>query len=105
MGNYTIFSMFENPRRGGKQEILQQMLRKLALDLKSSSEQIFSRKLPLGAPEAQVPVYGLIITVKIVIDLLEAKPSVSTLVLIKSEISLSLNQKGTLICGQYRNFL
>ena len=55
--------------------------------------------------EAYVPVYGLIITVNIVIDLLEAKPSVSTLVLIRSEISLSLNQKGTLICGQYRNYL
>lgn len=51
------------------------------------------------------PVYGLIITVNIVIDLLEAKPSVSTLVLIRSEISLSLNPKGTLICGQYRNYL
>ena len=31
MGNYTIFWMFENPRRGGeagKQEILQKMFRK-----------------------------------------------------------------------------
>ena len=39
--------MFENPRRGKKfynkcSEIL---------DLKSSSEQVFSQKLPLGAPE------------------------------------------------------
>ena len=33
----------------GKQEILQQMFRKFCL--KSSSEQIFSRKLPLGAPD------------------------------------------------------
>ena len=44
--------MFENPRRG-RQEILQQMLRKI-LGLKSSSEQIFSRKLPLGAPATYV---------------------------------------------------
>ena len=33
----------------GNQEILQQMFRKI-LVLKSSSEQTFSRKLPLGAP-------------------------------------------------------
>ena len=90
MGNYTILSMFENPRRGREARNFTTNAPK-TLDLKSSSEQIFSRKLPLGAPEAQVPVYSLIITVNIVIDLLEAKPSVSTLVLIKSEISLSLN--------------
>ena len=34
----------------GKQEILQQMLRKFSLDIKSSSEQIFFRKFTLGAP-------------------------------------------------------
>ena len=33
--------MFENPWEAGKQEILQQMFPKI-LDLKSSSEQIFS---------------------------------------------------------------
>lgn len=66
---------------------------------------LFTFMLFFNDKEAQVPVYGLIITVNIVIDLLEAKPSVSTVVLIKSEISLSLNQKGTLICGQYRNYL
>ena len=34
--------MFENPWEAGKQEILQQMFPKI-LDLKSSSEQIFSK--------------------------------------------------------------
>ena len=46
-----MFYLFENPREAGKQEILQQMFRKLILDLKLSSEQIFFRKLSLGAPE------------------------------------------------------
>ena len=71
--------MFENPRRGREARNFTTNAPK-TLDLKTSSEQIFSRKLPLGAPEAQVPVYGLLITVNIVIDLLEAKPSVSTLI-------------------------
>ena len=50
MGNYTIFEMFENPRRGRQARNLTTNVPKI-LDLKSSSEQIFSRKLPLGAPE------------------------------------------------------
>ena len=37
--------MFENPRRGRQARNVPKIL-----DLKSSSEQIFSRKLPLGAP-------------------------------------------------------
>ena len=41
MGNYTI-------GEAGKQKILQQMFK--ILDLKSSSKQIFFRKLPLDAP-------------------------------------------------------
>ena len=49
MGNYTILSMFENPRRGRQARNLTTNAPKI-LDLKSSSEQIFSRKLPLGAP-------------------------------------------------------
>ena len=40
--------MFENPRRGRQARNLTANAPKI-LDLKSSSEQIFSRKLPLGA--------------------------------------------------------
>ena len=42
--------MFENPRRGRQARNFATNAPKM-LDLKSSSEQIFSRKLPLGAPE------------------------------------------------------
>ena len=41
--------MFENPRRGGQATNFTTNAPKI-LYLKSSSEQIFSRKLPLGAP-------------------------------------------------------
>ena len=41
--------MFENPRRGRQERNFTTNASKI-LDLKSSSEQIFSRKLPLGAP-------------------------------------------------------
>ena len=43
--------MFENPRRGRQARNFTTNAPKI-LDLKSSSEQIFSRKLPLGAPES-----------------------------------------------------
>ena len=42
--------MFENPRRGRQERNFTTNNPKI-LDLKSSSEQIFSRKLSLGAPE------------------------------------------------------
>ena len=42
--------MFENPRRVRQARNFTTNAPKI-LDLKSSSEQIFSRKLPLGAPE------------------------------------------------------
>ena len=42
--------MFENPRRGRQARNFKTNVPKI-LVLKSSSEQIFSRKLPLGAPE------------------------------------------------------
>ena len=42
--------MFENPTRGRKARNFTTNAPKI-LDLKSSSEQIFSRKLPLGAPD------------------------------------------------------
>ena len=42
--------MFENPRRGRQARNFTTNVPKL-LDLKSSSEQIFSRKLTLGAPD------------------------------------------------------
>ena len=41
MGNYTIFQMFENPRRGKQARNFTRNVPKI-LDLKSSSEQIFS---------------------------------------------------------------
>ena len=50
MGNYTILHMFENPRRGRQARNFTTNAPKI-LGLKSSSEKIFSRKLPLGAPE------------------------------------------------------
>ena len=50
MGNYTIFGGFENPRRGRQARNLTKAVPKI-LDLKSSSQQIFSKKLSLGAPE------------------------------------------------------
>ena len=43
--------MFENPRRGRQARNFTTNVPKI-LDLKSSSEQIFSRKLSLGAPES-----------------------------------------------------
>ena len=49
MGKYTIFYMFENPRRGMQARNFATNVPKI-LDLKSSSEQIFFRKLSLGAP-------------------------------------------------------
>ena len=53
MGNYTILKMFENPRRGRQARNFTTNVAKI-LVLKSSSEQIFSRKLPLGAPESAI---------------------------------------------------
>ena len=50
MGNYTIFLMFENPRRGKQARNFTENDPKI-LDLKSSSEQIIFRKLSLGAPD------------------------------------------------------
>ena len=46
--------MFENPRRGRKARNFTTNVPKI-LDLTSSSEQIFFRKLSLGAPERAVP--------------------------------------------------
>ena len=52
--------MFENPRRSRQARNFTTNAPKI-LDLKSSSEQIFSRKLPLGAPEfySTRPVHSL----------------------------------------------
>ena len=49
MGNCAIFLVFENPRRGRQARNFTKNVPKI-LDLKSSSEQIFSEKLTLGAP-------------------------------------------------------
>ena len=46
--------MFENPRRGRQARNFTTNVPKI-LDIKSSSEQIFSRKLPLGAPDQIIP--------------------------------------------------
>ena len=52
--------MFENPRRGRQARNFTTNVPKI-LVLKSSSEQIFSRKLPLGAPEKIVVIrYSLL---------------------------------------------
>ena len=48
MGNYTIFQMFENPRRGRQARNFEENVPKI-LDLKSSSEQIFSENC-VGCP-------------------------------------------------------
>ena len=48
MGNYNIFERLENPRRGRQARNFTTNVPKI-LDLKSSSEQIFSKK-SLGAP-------------------------------------------------------
>ena len=58
MGSYTIFQMLENPRRGRQAGNFTTNVSKI-LDLKSSSEQIFIRKLSLGAPGFQVHVGGI----------------------------------------------
>ena len=51
--------MFENPRRGRQARNFTTNAPKI-LDLKSSSEQIFSRKLPLGAPATCGPVLACV---------------------------------------------
>ena len=55
MGNYTIFGGFQNPRRGSQARNLTTNVPKI-LDLKSSSEQIFSencRWVPLNEDNAR----------------------------------------------------
>ena len=54
MGDYTIFQMFEDPRRGRQARNFTTNVQKI-LDLKSSSDQIFFRKLSLGAPVMSRP--------------------------------------------------
>ena len=49
--------MFENPRRGRQARNFTANVPKI-LDLKSSSEQIFFRKLSLGAPDSSLPASG-----------------------------------------------
>ena len=51
--------MFENPRRGMQARNFTTNVPKI-LDLKSSSEQIFSRKLSLGAPVTSLTVLLII---------------------------------------------
>ena len=52
MGKYNIFYLFENPRRGMQARNFTTNVPKI-LDLKSSSEQIFPRKLSLGTLEVR----------------------------------------------------
>ena len=58
MCNYTIFKMFENPRRGRQARNFTTNVPKI-LDLKSTSEQIFFRKLSLGALETITPTVSI----------------------------------------------
>ena len=53
--------MFENPRSGRQARNFTTNVPKI-LVLKSSSEQIFSRKLPLGAPEKGEGQFILLLT-------------------------------------------
>ena len=50
MDKYTIFYLFENPRRGLDARNFTTNVPKI-LDLKSSSGQMFFRKLSLGVPD------------------------------------------------------
>ena len=52
-----MFQMFANPRRGRQARNFTTNVPKI-LDLKSSSEQIFSEKLTLGAPDQNVSGFG-----------------------------------------------
>ena len=65
MGKYTIFYMFENPRRGMQARNFTANVPKI-LDLKSSSEQIFFRKLSLGAPDKLTGVHRLLSLLRLV---------------------------------------
>ena len=58
MGNYTILSMFENPRRGRQVRNLTTNVPKILVP-KSSFEQIFCRTLPLGAPGKALSMSGV----------------------------------------------
>ena len=59
--------MFENPRRGRQARNFTTNVPKI-LVLKSSSEQIFSRKLPLGAPDGLVsmPLFVVVLYVDMI---------------------------------------
>ena len=74
MGKYTIFYLLENPRRGMQARNFTTNVPKI-LDLKSSSEQIFSRKLSLGAPVVIVSsrVVGLQLREKVTTENLRKK--------------------------------
>ena len=59
MGNYTLFQMFENPRRGQQARNFTTNVPKI-VDLKSSSEQIFSKKwhcVPCGTWRTRTPAF------------------------------------------------
>ena len=52
MGNYTTFKMFENPRKGRQARNFTRNFPKI-LDVKSSSEQMFSGNPPLQFLEVE----------------------------------------------------
>ena len=64
MDKYTIFYMIENPRGGMQARNFATNVPKI-LDLKSSSEQIFFRKLSLGAPDSDPINVALMVNYKI----------------------------------------
>ena len=71
MGKFTIFYLFENPRRGMQARNFTTNVPKI-LDLKSTSEQIFSRKLSLGAPDE-----NNLITCEIIINTCVTKKNIT----------------------------
>ena len=58
MDNYTIFKMFENPRRCRQARTFTTSVPKIK-DLKLSSVQIIFPKLTLGAPESSPDSYSV----------------------------------------------
>ena len=83
MGNYTIFQMFENPRRGRQTRHFTTNVPKI-LDRKSSSEQIFFRKLTLGVPEFFTRLYD---SKKLNLNSFKVKVELKTLGILTSDRS------------------
>ena len=95
MGDFTIFQMFENPRRGREARNFTTNVPKI-LDLKSSSEQIFLGKLSLGAPYLFLAARGSTNAIK---------PSHHTLVILFSERTVEKVEKDSTIWSLVKKFI